>query len=185
MRAVLATPEAPSTKVRSMALGWMPRGRPGIWGVILTASGRHRAHDLAAADGASWASSEGVRRSMRSNRPRDTRPEVALRSALHAAGLRFRKHYRPVTGSRCEVDVAFTRRRVVVLLDGCFWHGCPEHATRPATHGEWWAAKLDRNQARDRENDAMLTEAGWTVLRFWEHERTEDVVASVAAVLAR
>lgn len=129
--------------------------------------------------GGSWASSDGVRRSMQANRPRDTRPEVALRSGLHAAGLRFRKHYRPVKGSRCEVDVAFTRWRVAVQLDGCFWHGCPQHATRPATNQSWWAAKLDANVARDRRNDEMLSEAGWTVLRFWEHEPTDEVVARV------
>jgi DNA mismatch endonuclease (patch repair protein) len=127
----------------------------------------------------SWASSEGVRRSMQSNRPRDTRPEVALRSALHAAGLRFRKHYRPVKGSRCEVDVAFTRWKVAVQFDGCFWHGCPQHATRPATNEAWWAAKLDANIARDRRNDELLTHAGWKVLRFWEHEQVDHIVATV------
>ncbi len=127
----------------------------------------------------SWASSEGVRRSMQSNRPRDTHPEVALRSGLHAAGLRFRKHYRPLKGSRCEVDVAFTRWRVAVQLDGCFWHGCPAHATRPATNEAWWAVKLDANVARDRRNDELLTEAGWKVLRFWEHEQIDQIVATV------
>jgi len=121
---------------------------------------------------------------MQSNRPRDTRPEIALRSGLHAAGLRFRKHYRPLQGSRCDVDVAFTRWRVAVLLDGCFWHGCPEHATRPATNEEWWAAKLDGNIARDRRTDQMLRDEGWTVLRFWEHEATEDIVTRVVGMIA-
>jgi DNA mismatch endonuclease (patch repair protein) len=121
---------------------------------------------------------------MQSNRSRDTRPEVALRSGLHAAGLRFRKHYRPVKGSRCEVDVAFTRWRVAVLLDGCFWHGCPQHATRPATNEEWWASKLDANVARDRRTDEMLAEAGWTVLRFWEHQPTGEVVTKVSEVIS-
>ncbi len=121
---------------------------------------------------------------MQSNRSRDTRPELALRSGLHAAGLRFRKHYRPVRGSRCEVDVAFTRWRVAVLLDGCFWHGCPRHATRPATNEEWWAAKLDANIARDRRTDEMLAEVGWMVLRFWEHEPTDEVVTKVCEVIA-
>ena len=131
----------------------------------------------------SWASSDGVRRSMQSNRPRDTRPELAVRSGLHSAGLRFRKHYRPIKGSRCEVDVAFTRWRVAVLLDGCFWHGCPQHATRPATNAEWWATKLDANIARDRRTDEALTAAGWKVLRFWEHEPTDNVVATVCEVI--
>ena len=121
---------------------------------------------------------------MRSNRPRDTRPELALRSALHAAGLRFRKHYRPIPGSKCEVDVAFSRWKVAVLLDGCFWHGCPQHATRPVRHGEWWAAKLEANAARDARTNQMLSEAGWSVLRFWEHEVTDEVVAKVREVIA-
>ena len=133
---------------------------------------------------ASWASSEGVRRSMRSNRSRDTHPEVALRSALHAAGLRFRKYYRPIPGSRSEVDVAFSRWKVAVFLDGCFWHGCPQHATRPVLHGEWWAAKLEANAARDTRTNRMLSEAGWTVLRFWEHEATDEVVAKVREGIA-
>ncbi len=131
----------------------------------------------------SWASSEGVRRSMQSNRSRDTLPELAVRSGLHSAGLRFRKHYRPIEGSRCEVDIAFTRWRVAVLLDGCFWHGCPQHATRPATNAEWWATKLDANITRDRRTDEALTAAGWTVLRFWEHEAIDHVVATVCEVI--
>ncbi|MDA8340933.1 MAG: very short patch repair endonuclease [Actinomycetota bacterium] len=127
----------------------------------------------------SWASSEGVRRSMRSNRPRDTRPEVELRSALHAAGLRFRKHHRPIPGARCEVDVAFTRLLLAVQLDGCFWHGCPEHATRPVTNAAWWSTKLDGTVARDRENDRLLRSHGWEVLRFWEHQPVDEIVAVV------
>jgi DNA mismatch endonuclease (patch repair protein) len=122
---------------------------------------------------------------MQSNRPRDTRPEIALRSGLHAAGLRFRKHYRPISGSRCEVDVAFTRVRLAVQLDGCFWHGCPDHATRPITNETWWSTKLDANIARDRKTDELLSDAGWTVLRFWEHEPTAEVVAKVCEEIGR
>ncbi len=133
----------------------------------------------------SWASSEGVRRSLRSNRPRDTRPEIELRSALHAAGLRFRKHYRPVPGIRCEVDVAFTRLRLAVQLDGCFWHGCPEHATRPVTNATWWSTKLDGTVARDRQNDALLRSHGWEVLRFWEHEPVDDIVGTIGEEVRR
>ena len=133
----------------------------------------------------SWASSDGVRRAMRSNRPKDTMPEVAVRSALQRAGLRFRKHYRPLKGVRCEVDVAFTRWRVAVLIDGCFWHGCPEHkTTRPATNAIWWSTKLDNNRARDRKNDELLAAAGWMVMRFWEHTRPDEVVVAVMASLA-
>ena len=133
--------------------------------------------------GGSWASSAGVRRSMQSNRSRDTRPEIELRSQLHKAGLRFRKHYRPIKGSRCEVDIAFTHWGVAIQLDGCFWHGCPQHATRPATNGEWWAAKLDGNVKRDRRTDETLSQAGWTVVRFWEHEPTEEVVFKIRELI--
>jgi DNA mismatch endonuclease (patch repair protein) len=123
---------------------------------------------------------------MRANRAKDTAPEVAVRSELHRAGLRFRKHYRPTRGLRCEVDIAFTRWKLAVLIDGCFWHGCSEHkTTRPVTNRAWWAAKLDGNVARDRANDARLRADGWTVLRCWEHEKTETVVDQVVASLRR
>jgi len=132
----------------------------------------------------SWASNEGVRRSMRSNRSRNTGPEKLLRSALHRAGLRFRIHRRPMTGVRCEVDILFSAARLAVFIDGCFWHGCPAHATRPALNAEWWATKLDGNIQRDRANDALLAQAGWHVLRFWEHEAPEMVVGQIRAELA-
>lgn len=120
---------------------------------------------------------------MLGNRSRDTQPEVRVRSALHRAGLRFRKHYAPLRGKRTRVDVAFTRWRVAVQIDGCFWHSCPVHGTQPAAHTDYWAGKLTRNVARDRDSDRALAEAGWTVLRFWEHESPEDVAAVVARVL--
>jgi DNA mismatch endonuclease (patch repair protein) len=134
--------------------------------------------------GASWASTVGVRRSMQSNRPKNTGPELAVRSALHRAGLRFRIHYRPLRGIKREVDIAFTGPRVAVFVDGCFWHGCPLHATRPATNVEWWATKLDGNIGRDRLTDEALTKAGWLVLRFWEHVAPAEVVLAVVAQLA-
>jgi DNA mismatch endonuclease (patch repair protein) len=132
----------------------------------------------------SWASSPGVRRSMQSNRPRDTVLELDLRSALHRIGVRFRKHVRPVPGVRCEADLVFPRRRIAVFLDGCFWHGCPIHATHPATHGDWWAAKLAGNIERDRRNTELLLAEGWTVLRLWEHQPLEEMVAVVVAAAA-
>ena len=107
---------------------------------------------------------------MRANRRRDTRPEVALRSELHRRGLRFRVDYAPDPIVRCRVDIAFTRARVVVFVDGCFWHSCPEHGTSPRANREWWRAKLDRNIERDRRNDIEMTRLGWTVVRVWEHE---------------
>ena len=131
----------------------------------------------------SWASSEAVRRSMRGNRGRDTRPEVAMRSALHAAGLRFRKNYRPLPGSRAVVDVAFTRWKVAVQLDGCFWHGCPEHGSRPATNTDYWDEKLRGNAERDRRLERVLADHGWSVLRFWEHESTGTITSKVSSAL--
>lgn len=107
---------------------------------------------------------------MRGNRGRDTGPEVALRSALHRRGLRFKKHSRPIPDLRSTPDVVFAGARVAVFLDGCFWHRCPEHGNSPRVNSAYWSAKLDGNVARDRCNDAALREAGWEVVRVWEHE---------------
>lgn len=133
-------------------------------------------------DGASWASSPGVARSMRSNRRTGTRPEAALRSALHRAGLRFRKDIPvAVEGGRVRPDIVFTRARLAVFVDGCFWHSCPQHAARPRTNAAFWAAKLDRNMRRDERDTGRLEQAGWGVLRIWEHE-TDDLAALVERV---
>lgn len=110
-------------------------------------------------------------------------PELRLRSDLHARGWRFRVQY-PVPGRpRRSIDVAFTRRRIAVLVDGCFWHGCPEHGSRPATNSTYWHEKVQRNQARDRDTDASLIGAGWRVVRIWEHESRAAAVAIVEAAL--
>ena len=130
----------------------------------------------------SWATSEGSRRSMRSNRGRDTKPEVAVRRLLHAAGLRYRVDFAPIGGRR-RADIVFTRKHVAVFIDGCFWHGCPFHATRPKANADYWGPKLDRNIERDRETTAALESAGWAVLRFWEHETPSDVATSIATVI--
>lgn len=114
---------------------------------------------------------------------KDTAPEVAVRRLLHASGLRYRLHVHVPDMPRRTIDIAFTRAKVAVFLDGCFWHGCPEHATQPKANAEWWRAKLDKNMARDRETTECLTTSGWTVLRFWEHEDPVGVAARVAAVV--
>ncbi|MFF5763472.1 very short patch repair endonuclease [Streptomyces tanashiensis] len=118
----------------------------------------------------SWASSLGNRRSMQSNKGRDTKPEMALRSAAHALGLRYHVSERPIPAIRRTADLVFTRARIAVFLDGCFWHVCPEHFTVSRTNPEYWAEKAEKNQARDRQTDRLLEEAGWAVLRVWEHE---------------
>src|SRR4051794_35380208 len=121
---------------------------------------------------------------MRSTRRVDTKPELALRSALHRSGARFRKDFRVDTPIRpIRVDIAFPSRRLAVLVDGCFWHRCPEHGTRPRANAEFWKAKLDRNVERDRETDAALAASGWKVLRFWEHESPQEAATAVLAEL--
>lgn len=129
---------------------------------------------------ASWASSPGVRRSMQSNRGRDTAPELRLRSRLHALGLRYFVNRRPVKAVRRTADIVFPRLRIAVFVDGCFWHSCPVHGTSPATNSLFWIGKLERTEERDRETDAILGAAGWTVVRIWEHEDPEVAAAKIA-----
>jgi DNA mismatch endonuclease, patch repair protein len=121
---------------------------------------------------------------MRANRRTDTKPELALRRALHKQGYRYRKDLRlDLTEARVRPDIAFTARRVAVFVDGCFWHCCPEHGTQPANNTWYWEPKLARNVARDRIADAALSAAGWNVVRIWEHEPLETAVAAVVAAL--
>jgi DNA mismatch endonuclease, patch repair protein len=115
---------------------------------------------------------------------RDTRPEVAIRSALHASGCRFRVSYPVPDLTRCTIDIAFPGRRIAVFVDGCFWHGCPEHGTRPKSNADRWTAKLEGNRARDRRVDEHLTERGWIVVRAWEHEEVSSVCERVVGCLA-
>jgi DNA mismatch endonuclease, patch repair protein len=130
-------------------------------------------------------SSPAARATMQANRSRDTQPELAIRRALHRRGLRFRVDYRPVQDVRCRADIVFTRARVAIFIDGCFWHCCPEHGTYPRANGEWWRAKLEANVARDRYNNTVLMSRGWQVVRLWEHESTELAVAKVSKALLR
>lgn len=122
----------------------------------------------------------------KANRRRDTKVEVAIRSALHQRGLRFRKDYLVLcsNGVRVRVDVAFTRVRVAVFVDGCFWHACPEHGTTPARNQDYWLPKLDANVQRDRRVNAALTAEGWRVVRLWEHEDVRQAAARVEGVLS-
>lgn len=125
------------------------------------------------------ASGPAVSARMSVARRRDTAPEVALRRALHARGLRYRVGY-PVPGNRRRtIDVAFTRARVAVFVDGCFWHGCPDHGTQPRANASWWQTKLAANAARDRDTDRVLADAGWTVVRVWEHEDPRTAAAGI------
>ena len=130
-------------------------------------------------------SSPGRGANMRAIRRADTKPELALRSALHRRGYRFRKDYRLDldAGARVRPDIAFTARRVAVFVDGCFWHACPEHGRNPAVNEWYWAPKLRRTVERDRAADAALAAAGWQVVRIWEHVPLPDAIAAVTAVL--
>jgi DNA mismatch endonuclease (patch repair protein) len=131
----------------------------------------------------SWATSPAVRAVMTANRHRDTRPEKALRSAAHALGLRYRVGIRPVPGIRRTADLVFTRAKVAVFVDGCFWHGCPQHYRPSHRNSDFWTAKITGNKARDTETDALLATAGWRVLRVWEHEDPTDAAKRVAALV--
>ncbi|QII02979.1 very short patch repair endonuclease [Rhodococcoides fascians A21d2] len=101
---------------------------------------------------------------------RDTKPEVALRRALHRRGLRYFVDRAPLKGMRRRADLVFPKRKVAVYVDGCFWHSCPVHATKPRNNAQWWADKLAANVARDRDTDEKLLAEGWRVVRIWEHE---------------
>lgn len=118
---------------------------------------------------------------MQGNKGRDTKPELALRRALHALGFRYRVSVRPLPQVRRTADLVFPKAKVAVFVDGCFWHSCPQHRTRPATNAEFWIEKLERTQRRDAETDQLLAEAGWSVIRVWEHEDIADAVTRVTA----
>ncbi|MDB4947516.1 MAG: very short patch repair protein [Gemmatimonadetes bacterium] len=119
---------------------------------------------------------------MRGNRKRDTRPEMAVRRLLHARGLRYRVHY-PILagGKRIRPDIVFTRRKLAVFIDGCFWHSCPQHGNHPKVNTGYWGPKLERNVSRDRTTNEELRGAGWRVLRIWEHVQPEEAAARIAA----
>jgi DNA mismatch endonuclease, patch repair protein len=113
-------------------------------------------------------------------RRRDNAHELALRRELYTLGLRYRVHFPVPNATRRTIDIAFTRRKVAVFVDGCFWHGCVDHGTSPRSNSEWWRQKLQANRQRDRDTDRLLNEQGWTVLRIWEHEPLEVAVRRVS-----
>ncbi|MEU9872206.1 very short patch repair endonuclease [Actinomadura sp. NPDC048021] len=117
---------------------------------------------------------------MGSNESRVIKPELALRRAVHALGLRYRVSVRPLPALRRTPDIVFTRVEVAVFVDGCFWHGCPEHHTTEATNAQHWAEKIRRNRERDAETDRLLTVAGWLAIRVWEHENLREAARRIA-----
>jgi len=134
----------------------------------------------------SWASSPSVRRSMLANGPRDSEAEVLLRRALYRLGLRYRLHVLVPTAARSvRADLVFATARIIVFMDGCFWHVCPRHATWPKQHAHWWRTKLKANVARDRRQAEMLRLEGWLVVRVWAHESPKLAAARIHGAIRR
>lgn len=126
-----------------------------------------------------------AQQTMRANRRRDTKAELAVRRRLHRAGARYRVDYAPdPTDRRRKADIVFTRTRIAVFIDGCFWHGCPLHFIPPKSNTDYWAPKIAGNRRRDAATRSRLESLGWTVLRFWEHEDPDDVAQSILAFVA-
>lgn len=111
---------------------------------------------------------------------RNTSAEMRIRRRLHAMGFRYRVDFPVLRGSSRRADIVFTRARVVVYVDGCFWHGCPKHASWPKSNAEFWRDKIETNQRRDRDTDDRLATAGWEVIRIWEHEDPDGAAELIA-----
>jgi DNA mismatch endonuclease (patch repair protein) len=104
------------------------------------------------------------------NKSRDTKPELVVRRYLHASGLRYRVHARPIKDWNRRADIVFPKAKVAIFVNGCFWHGCPNHFVEPKTNPDYWKRKIDRNVQRDAETYQQLKSRGWLVITLWEHE---------------
>ncbi|APS21375.1 DNA mismatch repair protein Vsr [Streptomyces sp. Tue 6075] len=120
---------------------------------------------------------------MQAIRSRDTKPERLIRRLVHANGLRYRVAARPLPDLRRTADMVFRPAKVAVFIDGCYWHGCPEHYVSPKTNPGYWSEKVARNVARDRDTDERLSAAGWLVLRFWEHQSSDACALSIISAV--
>lgn len=183
----------PNTRRIRAYLRWSDRGKTGT-AYLGEVAEMTRARNLATAwrlafeqerliapepAGDSWASTPASRKVMKANRSRDTKPELALRSAIHALGLRYRVDTPPVEGLRRRADVVFPRAKVAVFSDGCYWHGCAEHYRPAQRNDEFWNEKIEKNRIRDRDTDAKLEAAGWLVIRVWEHEDPVEAASRI------
>lgn len=130
-------------------------------------------------------SSPETSRRMAKVRQKGTDAEIALRRELYRGGLRYRIDYEVMKKPRRVADVAFPGLKIAIFVDGCFWHGCPEHATWPKQNAEFWRQKIEANRHRDADTNSRLLDAGWTVLRFWEHESPIRAAETVAQTVAR
>lgn len=120
---------------------------------------------------------------MLANKRRDTNPEMAIRRLAHAAGLRYRVDAKPLPDLNRRADMVFTRARVAVFIDGCYWHGCPEHGTTATTNSAYWGAKIKGNRQRDEDTVRRLREQGWVVVRIWEHDDPRDAVQKLVSIV--
>ena len=116
-------------------------------------------------------------------RQKGTRCEIELRKALHARGLRYRIQVPLLSKPRRVVDVVFPSARIAVFIDGCFWHGCPEHASWPKTNSNFWRSKIETNRARDTDTNQRLDSLGWKTIRVWEHEDPDEAAACIAELV--
>ena len=120
---------------------------------------------------------------MIANRGRDTKPEIAVRRLVWALGMRYLVDSRPVPSFGRRADIVFRGPKVAVFIDGCFWHGCPNHYRRPKRNSAYWEAKIARNRDRDAETTRVLAKLGWQVLRFWEHEDAVVIATRIEAAI--
>src|SRR5258708_2936303 len=124
-------------------------------------------------------SSRAARTRMQNTPQRDTPCELVIRKELHRRGMRFQVNKNPLSSLRRTADILFIRKRVAVFVDGCFWHKCPKHGTVPKANRAWWVSKFEANRARDRETSRTLRNAGWCVVRVWEHESPPQAVEKI------
>ncbi|MCW4323238.1 MAG: very short patch repair endonuclease [Candidatus Thiodiazotropha taylori] len=126
-----------------------------------------------------------VSRRMAKTGPCDTTAELRIRRLLHAKGLRYRVDYPVLKGTRRRADIVFTKLKIAIFIDGCFWHGCPDHGTWPKTNADFWRKKIETNQLRDRDTDQRLEDEGWRVIRIWEHEDPSAAAELIAQVVSQ
>lgn len=130
-------------------------------------------------------SSKAAHNRMKAVKRKGTLPELRLRQALDAYGLVYEVNEQPLPELRRRADILFRKERVAIFVDGCFWHGCPLHGTKAKSNAHFWAEKIERNKQRDRDTNRRLKEAGWLVIRVWEHEDPEDVASSIWSLLQK
>ena len=130
-------------------------------------------------------SSDAALSRMKAAKPKDTAPEITLRSEIHRRGFRYRVDTKPLKELNRRADIVFRPTKVAVFVDGCFWHGCPEHGTWPKANAEFWEVKIKRNQKRDVDTNRRLEEAGWKVVRVWEHEDVEVAADRICNIVSK